>query len=427
MVAAYKRPGAAIDATFLQQAEALYRLYRHLLRERSRQSPGSKGNAIIHSALRPLARLVRAWGPTRTYGPAVARVAGMPLWLQFVQQWLLAMRFDFSSDTYYRYRLYQLDHIGEAILFFPSNVYMALRKHLYEHMNVDVAQFDDKRVFYRSCAKHGLPVPVTVAEVVGGVARAWGDGGDRVVLPRCDLFSKPADALGGKGAARWIWQGRGCYCGENGEMLTGDELLERLAALSRSAPYILQERLTNHPAIATLGPNALCTARVVTCRDINGSPQHLISIFRMPRASASASTDNFSGGGFASPIDHASGTLGNAVRMDLHDAAVDCLEYPDSKRPFTSFCLPHWDAALELCLRAHRVFPEFPSVGWDVAITPDGPILVEGNHDWGGQLAQQPGCRPLGRTPFVKSYRSFLEETTPFAKSADRRNRSSAL
>lgn len=125
-------------------------------------------------------------------------------------------------------------------------------------------------------------------------------------------------------------------------MLTAHELIEHLGACSRSGPYILQERLINHPAIAALGPNALCTARIVTCREANGSPEHLVSIFRMPSATLTAPADNFDAGGFASPVDHTTGTLANAVRKDLRNAAVDCLEYPDSRRPFASFRLPHW-------------------------------------------------------------------------------------
>lgn len=396
------------DTSLLPQAAALHRLHRRLVRERRRQTFGSKVTAIIHSTLRPLTRLVRAWGPTRTYGPAVARVARVPLWRQFLDQWLLGIRFDFTYDSYYRYRLYRLDHVGDAVLFFPLNVHMALRDHLYRHLDVNPARLEDKRDFYRTCVMHGLPVPATVAEFVEGVGRAWPSGGERVNLPPRDLFSKPADSLEGKGAARWIWQETHHYRGDDGQMLTEQDLLAHLEACSRSGPYILQERSTNHPAIAALGPNALCTARIVTCLGIDGSPEHVVSIFRMPAATLDAAADNFAAGGFASPIDHVTGTLGNAVRKDLRGAAVDCLEYPGSKQPFINFRLPYWNAALELCLQAHRIFSEFPSVGWDVAITPGGPVLVEGNHDWDVVLAQQPGCRALGRTNFVASYLSFI-------------------
>jgi hypothetical protein len=295
-------------------------------------------------------------------------------------------------------------------LFFPLNVNMALRRHLYERLeDVDTARLEDKRDFYRICATHALTVPITVAEFTSGVARTWAGGGERVVLPPRDLFSKPADSLEGKGAARWMWQEEGHYRGENGQMLTAHELIECLEACSRSGPWILQERVANHPAISALGPNALCTARIVTCREADGSPEHLVSIFRMPAATSTAAADNFAAGGFASPVDDATGTLGNAVRKNLGEAAVDCLGYPGSGQPFVGFRLPHWDAALELCLRAHGVFSEFPSVGWDVAITPAGPVLVEGNQDWDVVLALQPGSRPLGRTRFVDSFVSFLE------------------
>lgn len=410
MTANYERSGRAPEVPLLRKARKLHRLHRNFVRERRRQSRGSRVNALIHAVVRPLTRLVRAWQSARIYGPAVASVAGTPLWRQLLQQWLVATRFDFTFDTYYRYRLYRLDHIGDAVLFFPLNVNMALRRHLYERLeDVDIARLEDKRDFYRICATHGLKVPTTVAEFTGETAHAWVGGGEHVVLPQRDLFSKPADSLGGKGVARWVWQEDGHYRGDNGQMLTAHELLEHLEACSRSGPHILQERLANHPAISALGPSALCTARIVTCREADGSPEHLVSVFRMPAPTAPA--DNFAAGGFASPVDHATGVLGNAVRKNLSDAALDYLEYPGSGQPFAGFRLPHWQAALELCLRAHGVLSEFPSVGWDVAITPDGPVLIEGNHDWNVVLAQQPGSRPLGRTRFVDSYESFLEPT----------------
>ena len=44
--------------------------------------------------------------------------------------------------------------------------------------------------------------------------------------------------------------------------------------------------------------------------------------------------------------------------------------------------LPMWDEALEL---AHAAMPHFlpnRSIGWDVAITDRGPVIVEANREW---------------------------------------------
>ena len=43
--------------------------------------------------------------------------------------------------------------------------------------------------------------------------------------------------------------------------------------------------------------------------------------------------------------------------------------------------IPYWEKVLELCQQAAAIIPEIAFIGWDVAITPSGPILIEGNHD----------------------------------------------
>ena len=39
--------------------------------------------------------------------------------------------------------------------------------------------------------------------------------------------------------------------------------------------------------------------------------------------------------------------------------------------------LPHWQEAVDLAIRAHAAFSEWAVIGWDIAWTPDGPVLLE--------------------------------------------------
>ena len=41
--------------------------------------------------------------------------------------------------------------------------------------------------------------------------------------------------------------------------------------------------------------------------------------------------------------------------------------------------IPYWQEAVAMCLEASRVVPQVRFVAWDVAITPDGPVFIEGN------------------------------------------------
>ena len=84
--------------------------------------------------------------------------------------------------------------------------------------------------------------------------------------------------------------------------------------------------------------------------------------------------DNFAVGGLASPVDLASGKLGPARCKRIGFEAL--LTHPDTLRPLlaSSFLtgMKPWISRL----LAHQEFAEMPSVGWDVAITDSGPILV---------------------------------------------------
>ena len=57
--------------------------------------------------------------------------------------------------------------------------------------------------------------------------------------------------------------------------------------------------------------------------------------------------------------------------------------HPSTGFEFSTLQIPYFEAAKELVLRAHQCLYSINSVGWDVAITPYGPVIVEGNVHWG--------------------------------------------
>ena len=36
----------------------------------------------------------------------------------------------------------------------------------------------------------------------------------------------------------------------------------------------------------------------------------------------------------------------------------------------------------ELVINANKQFYKLESIGWDIVITPNGPVILEGNDDW---------------------------------------------
>ena len=56
--------------------------------------------------------------------------------------------------------------------------------------------------------------------------------------------------------------------------------------------------------------------------------------------------------------------------------------HPKTKIPFEGVRLPFWAEACHLVRQTAVKFIPIRTIGWDVALTPDGPVIVEGNIWW---------------------------------------------
>jgi hypothetical protein len=246
---------------------------------------------------------------------------------------------------------------------------------------------------------HLLPVPGSLgswtAPGVGGVAALQamvagavngvvvkpehGDSGDRVlVFTTCD-----GDRLQHAGGEWWS--------------------MSRLHSVldTQGEAWLIQERVTAHPELAALaGTSFAATLRLVTCRRDDGSVFLLPATLKLP--SALSGIDNFGAGNVAVAVDP-QGVMGDAAH-GLDGPIID--HHPTTGMAFAGRRVPHFAEAVEVVRRGQAALPGLRSVGWDVAITPDGPRILEANAWWGLDVIQQPGLRGIAQGEFVE----FLEE-----------------
>ncbi|HET6556569.1 MAG TPA: sugar-transfer associated ATP-grasp domain-containing protein, partial [Prolixibacteraceae bacterium] len=72
--------------------------------------------------------------------------------------------------------------------------------------------------------------------------------------------------------------------------------------------------------------------------------------------------------------------------------------HPITKQQIIGFHVPFWNETLQMIKKAALLHPENKSIGWDIAITANGPELIEGNHNWCKLLWQLPvkeGLKPM--------------------------------
>ncbi len=160
--------------------------------------------------------------------------------------------------------------------------------------------------------------------------------------------------------------------------------------------YLVQPLLSNHPELEELSRGALSTVRVMTARNERGEHEVLSATVRI--AVGNRVVDNFHRGGVGSAVNLATGELGPAIGIDV---ATDWLEiHPLTGTRIRGRALPGWAGVLEAALRAHDAMPGLVFAGWDVAMTPTGPTVIEGNSEPCVNFLQRSHGEPLGDTRF---------------------------
>jgi hypothetical protein len=348
----------------------------------------------------PLISLIAVSRFTWHNGPAIKKRVGKGIPRQMSEQIFLAFSHSILPRWYYVFELHDNEKRRKArqyLLRFETKggVYTLLKEK--PKSAAPLSPLTDKVLFASRCHEHHVAAVPVVLALEKGIFTYF--NGHEPALPKIDLFIKPNHGKGGRGAERWDYQPSGTYKGAGGKELSAAALLHRLKTLPFAEGCLVQPRVVNHPLLVDLSNGALATVRVVTCLNERGEIEVTNAVLRMARGDNTV-VDNFHAGGIAAKVDLQSGELGRATDLGVRATTAWCEAHPDTGAWILGRTLPCWNETLDLVRRAHAVFADRVFIGWDVAVLPDGPQLIEGNGAPDLDIIQRTHQEPLGNARF---------------------------
>lgn len=145
---------------------------------------------------------------------------------------------------------------------------------------------------------------------------------------------------------------------------------------------LIEEEVIQNKEWSKLNPDSLNTVRIVT-KCIKGNAEILYAVARI--GSGKSIVDNFHQGGVGVKVNIEKGCL-EGKTIDKKNNESDETSVTHVK--VDGFKIPYWNEIKKMCLEASKVNDNVNVVGWDVGITDDGPVIIEGNRGPGMDIIQ---------------------------------------
>lgn len=244
---------------------------------------------------------------------------------------------------------------------------------------------DNKLIFEEVFSKH-LRIPKNYAWISNGKIRFLKremevDDLDTLLKKEKALVLKPVILAGGGKGVCVIKYLNEKYFIDHKEV----DFSEIISFVQKLDDYIAVEFIKQHNYINQVFDKTTNTIRIVTmqCNETNDYTIPL-AVHRIG-VNESIPVDNAKKGALVSEIDINTGRLGLAK---TYYSTKIYSNHPDTGVRIEGCIVPYWDQIKEQLIKVARRFPYIKFIAWDVVVTKDGFVIIEGNASTGLDLFQ---------------------------------------
>lgn len=172
----------------------------------------------------------------------------------------------------------------------------------------------------------------------------------------------------------------------------GQQML--LSSVLSNEPLIFESLVHQTEQFAAFNASSVNTVRFMTALYPDGSAKVISTFIKIGRAGRCV--DNAGGGGNVDVcVDVATGKICHAIQFDGWHRVKEIDSHPDSGNPLNGVVIENWESVKAEVIRFQQAFPYCKVAGWDIAITNEGPVVIEVNDFWDrtGQFFIRKGWR----------------------------------
>ena len=197
------------------------------------------------------------------------------------------------------------------------------------------------------------------------------------------VFAKKHNSCGGDGVKKIV--------------INNDLNINNLySTLLENKQYLVEETIIQHDYLNKISPTVVNNIRIVTLLK-DGKVYIVANTIRLN----TGNEEVISCEDIFATLDESGHLLGNVVDADFNIYK----EHPLTKFKFENITIPYVKEAIKMVKEAALIVPEMRFIGWDVAITPKGPVMIEGNFYPSYGLFQYylfEDGKPIGKLKLIK-------------------------